>query len=79
MMNEEMKRIIEVTNELSQYDSTAGCTSEVIAAAFILNDMDKLPGYYTDVTDAWERLGSEWQGYVKQIKQDYCHLVQSAR
>ena len=78
-MNNEIKRIIEVTNELAEYGSTMGSTGECIAAAFILNDMEKLPARYDEVTEAWERLGNEWQGYVKQIKQEYSHLVQSAQ
>ena len=74
-MNEDMKRIIAVANELRQYGSSAGSTSERIAAAFILNDMSLLPGYYADVTDAWERLGRQWQCYVKVIKHEYQHLL----
>ncbi len=74
-MNTTIKRIIAVTNEIKQDGSSAGCTSEIIAAAFILNDMSKLPGYYIDITDAWERLGRGWQDYVYQIKQDYRHLI----
>ena len=73
-MNREMKRIIEVTNELSTKGS-GGCTSERIAAAFILNDMSRLPRGYDDVVEAWERLGGQWQGYVKVIKQEHEHLI----
>ena len=76
-MNDDMQRIIAVANELQQYGESAGSTSEVIAAAFILNDMSQLPGCYTNVTAAWERLGREWQTHVKVIKQDHSHFILS--
>jgi hypothetical protein len=73
-MNAEIQRIIEVTNELTLDGSSAGSTSEIIAAAFILNDMDKLPAGYHIVAEAWERLG-DWQGYVSLIRHEYCYLL----
>lgn len=77
-MNAEIQRIIDVANELMLDGSSGGSTSEIIAAAFILNDMDKLPSGYHIVVDAWERLG-DWQGYVPLIREQYGHLVQSMR
>lgn len=73
-MNAEVQRIIEVVNELIVDGSSAGSTSEIIAAAFILNDMDKLPAGYHVVAEAWERLG-DWQGYVSVIRREYRHLL----
>ena len=70
-----IQRIIEVANTLNQTGRTAASTGEQIAAAFVLNQMEYLPGGYTDVIDAWDRL-DDWQGYVRRIKQDYMHLVE---
>jgi len=70
----DIQRIIEITNLFIQHGSVACSTSERIAAAFILNDMSKLPGCYCVVVDAWERLG-DWQDYVKAIRTDYQHLL----
>ena len=30
---------------------------------------------YEDMVDAWDRLGDEWQDYVRLIKRDYMHLI----
>jgi hypothetical protein len=73
-LNDDIRRIIEVANELIIDGSTAGSTSEQIAAAFVLNDMQYLPGCYSNITEAWARLG-HWQEYVKTINDDYRHLV----
>jgi hypothetical protein len=73
-MNDEIRRIIEVVNELATEGETGGSTSEVIAAAFILNDMSKLPAGYPVVIEAWARLG-DWQGYVQLIREQYRHLL----
>jgi hypothetical protein len=73
-MNAEIQRIIDVANELVLDGRSAGSTSEIIAAAFILNDMDKLPAGYHIVVDAWARLG-DWQGYVGLIRREYRHLL----
>lgn len=72
-LNDDVRRIIEVANELVIDGSTAGSTSEQIAA-FVLNDMQYLPGCYSNICEAWARLGS-WQEYVKTINDDYRHLV----
>ena len=67
----EIEKIIEVANALATRGSTGGSTSEVIAAAFVLNRMEYLPPGYEDVIEAWDRLGQEWQGYVRRIKNEY--------
>lgn len=74
-MNSEQQRIIEVANELLAHDSTGGSTSEQIAAAFILNDMAYLPYGYRTITEAWDRLGHDWQQHVKAIQQSHSHLL----
>ena len=73
-LTEEMQRIIEVANELLSGEGTAGSTSEVIAAAFILNDAKYLPASYPNMVEAWERLG-HWQELVRHIQQHYMHLI----
>lgn len=73
-MEWEIEKIIETANELNQYGHTGASTSEQIAAAFVLNRMDYLPGSYSDVVEAWDRLNT-WQAYVKIIKWDYRHLI----
>ena len=55
--------------------STAASTGELIAAAFVLNRQDYLPDYYSDMIEAWDRLGEEWQAYVRIIKQDCMHQI----
>jgi len=48
---------------------------EKIAAAFVLNRQEYLPEAYDDMLEAWDRLGTEWQQYVRLIKRDYMHLI----
>jgi hypothetical protein len=74
-LNAQMRRVIEVSNELLTHKSTSGSTGEIIAAAFILNDMTYLPASYTNVVDAWQRLG-DWQEYVHIIREAHMHLIQ---
>lgn len=71
----EIEKIIEVANTLKATDRTGASTSERIAAAFVLNRPDYLPHSYTDMVEAWDRLGEEWQQYVRRIKRDYLHLI----
>lgn len=73
-MNDDIRRIIDVANELTADGATAGSTSEQIAAAFVLNDMQYLPGCYTNITEAWARLGN-WQQHVHTINEHYRHLL----
>lgn len=74
-LTDEMQRIIEVANDLLSGEGTAGSTSEVIAAAFILNDAKYLPDSYPNIVEAWQRLG-HWQEHVNVIQAHYMHLVQ---
>ena len=69
-------KIIQVANQLQRTGQTSGSTSEVIAAAFVLNRMELLPEGYEDVTDAWDRL-DDWQEQVIKIKRDYRHLIEA--
>ncbi len=66
-------KIINVANELATTEKTGASTSEIIAAAFVLDNMEYLPNGYK-VVDAWERLG-EWQYYVKIIQRNYNHMI----
>jgi hypothetical protein len=77
MMNWEIEKIINVANGLQRTGKTGASTGEWIAAAFVLNRMDYLPGNYRDVVEAWERL-DDWQEYVKIIKSDYMHMIEEA-
>jgi hypothetical protein len=74
-MQWQIEKIIEVANQLNQVGATAASTSERIAAAFVLNRPDYLPAMYADMVEAWDRLGEEWQHYVRLIKRDYPDLI----
>ncbi len=71
----QIQKIIQVANQLKQSGSTSASTGEQIAAAFVLNRMDYLPASYPDTLEAWDRLGQQWQEYVRIIKRDYQHLI----
>ena len=71
----EIEKIIEVANCLQQHGSSAGSMGEVIAAAFVLNKPKYLPEMYNDMVEAWDRLGEEWQNYVRRVKRNYMHLI----
>ena len=73
----EIEKIIDVANSLLHTQRTGASTGEHIAAAFVLNRQDYLPHGYTDMVDAWDRLDQEWQGYVRIIKRDYMHQIDS--
>lgn len=75
-MQYEINRIIEVARELNSTGYSPASTGERIAAAFVLNDMRYLPASYPDVVEAWERLGPQWQRYVKLIKDEHMHLIE---
>jgi len=74
----QIEKIIEVANCLQRTGSTAASTGERIAAAFVLNRQEYLPEAYDDMQEAWDRLGTEWQQYVRLIKRDYMHLIKGA-
>ena len=76
-MSWQINTIINVANQLQRTGRTGASMGERIAAAFVLNQMDYLPGSYRDTVEAWDRLGEEWQGYVKIIKRDHMHLVEA--
>ena len=59
-----LQGIINIANELARTGRTGASTGEQIAAAFVLNRMDYLPGGYTEVVDAWDHL-ENWQHYEK--------------
>jgi len=67
-MQWQIDKIIDVANELNATGTTTASTGEQIAAAFVLNCPEYLPQGYTDMVDAWDRLGAEWQDYVRFIK-----------
>ncbi len=71
----EIDKIIEVANQLQRHGSTGASTGECIAAAFVLNRQDCLPAMYSDMIEAWDRLGEDWQIYVRCIKQEYMHRI----
>jgi hypothetical protein len=77
-MQTEIEKIIEVAIALKLTGRSGASTGERIAAAFVLNDMRHLPASYPDIVEAWERLGPQWQRYVKTIKADYLHLIEVA-
>jgi len=70
----DIQTIIELANHIASTGKSYGSTGEVIAAAFVMDRMDWLPEGYT-VIEAWERLDSRWQGYVKIIKAEYSDLL----
>ncbi len=42
----------------------------------VINQLEYLPEYYRDAVEAWDRLGTQWQDYVRLIKQEYMHLIE---
>ena len=68
-----VKRVIDVANELISTGKTGASTGERIAAAFVLDRMDFLPEGYT-VVQAWDRLDT-WQRIVRKIQADYTDLL----
>lgn len=74
----EIDKIIEVANSLQRTGRTGASTGECIAAAFVLNKPEYLPAIYTDLVEAWDRLGLEWQMHVRRIKRDYMHRITEA-
>ena len=75
-MQWQIEKIIEVANQLKRTGRTGASTGERIAAAFVLNQMEYLPDMYSDAVEAWDRLDSEWQEYVRIVKYDHMHLIE---
>ncbi len=75
-MQWQIEKIIEVANQLKRTGRTGASTGERIAAAFALNQMEYLPDRYSDAVEAWDRLDSEWQEYVRIVKYDHMHLIE---
>ena len=71
----EIKKIIDVANELQRRGTSPASQGEVIAAAFVLNKPEYLPDMYSDMVEAWGRLGVEWQQHVITVKENYMHLI----
>lgn len=71
-----IETIVNVAVELKQHGTTAASTGEHIAAAFVLNRPEYLPEHYQDIVEAWDRLGGQWQEYVRLIKGHYMHLLE---
>ena len=76
-MQWEIEKIIAVAKQLQRTGSSPASTGERIAAAFVLNRPEYLPAAYTDMLEAWDRLDEEWQQYIRLIKRDYLHLVET--
>jgi hypothetical protein len=70
----DIEKIINAANELESTGQTGASTSEQIAAAFVLNNQNYLPGNYSVIIEAWERLG-DWQFHVKCIRSKHMHLI----
>ena len=70
----QIEKIISTANELASSETTGASTSETIAAAFVLDRREFIPQGYS-IIEAWERLGEEWQGYVKQVIAEYSNLL----
>ena len=73
----QIEKIMTVTHELQHSGTTTASTGEQIAAAFVLNNPAYLPAEYTDLIEAWDYLGDQWQASVRLIKKEYRHLIQT--
>ncbi|MES9903261.1 MAG: hypothetical protein ABW168_11390 [Sedimenticola sp.] len=74
-MQWQIVKIIDVSNQLKRTGRTGASTGERIAAAFVLNQMEYLPDMYADAVEAWDRLDSEWQEYVRIVKYAHMHMI----
>ena len=70
-------KIIEVAIQFKRFGSADAATGEKIAAAFVLNRADYLPYECRDMVQAWDRLGPQWQVYVRAVKADYMHIIEA--
>lgn len=73
-MNWQTQKIISTANSLHREGTSSASTGEVIAAAFVLDDMDYLPADYSPV-EAWARLGS-WQTFVDDIRENHMEWIE---
>lgn len=71
----EIEKIIELARLVQLEGSSPASMGEAIAMAFVLNKQGYLPEAYSDMVEAWDRLGEEWQQYVRLIKREYMHLI----
>ena len=71
----QIEKIIEVAKQLQRSGRSPASTGERIAAAFVLDRQDYLPEGY-ELIEAWDRLGEDWQHYVRLIKRDYLDLIE---
>ncbi|WHI49208.1 hypothetical protein P3339_11975 [Microbulbifer sp. MLAF003] len=71
-----LDKILNTANNLLKTGTTGASTSEQIAAAFVLERMEYLPQGWS-VIEAWERLDTEWQYYVKLLQQECRHLIEA--
>ena len=72
----QIEKLIEVAKQLKHTGQTQASTGEQIAAAFILNQMNYLPEIEQDIIQAWDQLGSQWQGYVRTVKNHHMDQIQ---
>ncbi len=56
--------------------NTEGRFGLSVDATDSLGRQEYLPEGY-ELIEAWDRLDSHWQQYVRQIKQDYMHLIEA--
>lgn len=69
----DIEKIITVANDLACGDEVSGKTTEVIAAAFVLERLEFLP-YGYNIIEAWERI-EDWQCLIPIIKVKYSDLL----
>jgi len=74
-MHWQIKKIINVAQELRRTGRTGASTSECIAAAFALDQMAYLPPDY-EIIEAWDRLDEAQKQAVRVVRRDYKHLLE---
>ena len=66
------QKLLSVSRQLHTTGRTGASTGEVIAAAFIINNMEYLPKGYT-ILEAWDRLEPLWQRITLALHKTYGH------
>ena len=66
------RKLLSVAHELHTTGRTGASTGEVIAAAFIIDQMQYLPEGYS-VLEAWDRLEPRWQRITQALHKTYGH------